>query len=125
MAWDKKIEGELGERLAVEYLKRNNFKILEQNFRTRNGEIDIIAIDENEKPSVLSFIEVKTRKTTDFGTPLEAIGYYKLQALLRTAKFYKVIHPRLPDSLRLDAVSILLNPDNTLSEIQLVKNISW
>lgn len=124
VARDKKIEGEIGESLAVVFLKRNNFRIIDRNFRTRNGEIDIIAIDESEKPPVLSFIEVKTRKTTDFGTPLESIGYYKLQALLRTAQFYKASHSRLPESLRIDAVSVLLNPDNSLSEIQLVKNIS-
>lgn len=124
MARNKKIEGELGEELAVSYLKRNNFTIIERNFRTRNGEIDIIAIDQSEKPFVLSFIEVKTRKTTDYGTPLEAIGYYKLQALTRTAQFYKASHPRLPESLRIDAVSVLLNPDNSLNEIELVKNIT-
>ena len=124
MARDNKIEGQIGESLAVVFLKRNSFKIIDRNFRTRNGEIDIIAIDENETPPVLSFIEVKTRKTTDYGTPLEAIGYFKLQALLRTAAFYKASHARLPESLRIDAVSVLLNPDNSLNEIQLVKNIS-
>ena len=83
MARDKKIEGEMGEHLAVQYLKKQNYRIVERNFRTRNGEIDIIAVDQAEIPQVLCFIEVKTRKTTAFGTPLEAIGYYKLQALLR------------------------------------------
>lgn len=124
MARDKKIEGELGETLAVAFLKKNNFRIIERNFRMRNGEIDIIAIDTHEKPPVLSFVEVKTRKTTEFGMPLESIGYYKLQALYRTAQYYKLSHPQLPDSLRIDAVSVLLNPDNSLCEIQLVKNIS-
>jgi putative endonuclease len=124
VARDKKIEGELGEKIAVEYLKRQNYRIVEQNFRTRNGEIDIIAIDKNENPQVLSFIEVKTRKTTDFGTPLEAIGYYKLQALQRTAQYYKASHRGLPESLRIDAVAILLNPDNSLAQLELVKNIS-
>jgi putative endonuclease len=124
MARDKKIEGEIGENLAVQYLIKNNFKIIERNFRTRNGEIDIIALDQNEKPAVLSFIEVKTRKSIAFGTPLESIGYYKLQALIRTAQFYKISHRKLPESLRIDAVSILLNQDNSLSNIELVKNIS-
>lgn len=124
MGRDKKIEGELGEKLAVLYLQRNKYKIIERNFRTRNGEIDIIAIDQGEHPHVLSFIEVKTRKTTDFGTPLEAIGYYKLQALVRTAHYYKALHRNLPDSLRIDAIAILLNPDNSLNQLELVKNIS-
>jgi putative endonuclease len=124
MARDKKIEGELGEQIAEAFLRKKSFKILERNFRTRNGEVDIIALDLGEKPSVLCFIEVKTRKTTDFGTPLEAIHYYKLRALIRTAEFYKLSHRNLPDGMRIDAVSVMLNNDNSLKEIQLVKNIS-
>jgi putative endonuclease len=124
MGRDRKIEGELGEKIAVEYLKRHNFRIIERNFRTRNGEIDIIAIDTNEKPYVLSFIEVKTRKTVEYGIPLEAIGFHKLQALQRTAEFYKLSHSGLPDSLRIDAVAILLNADNSLAQLELVKNIT-
>ena len=124
MARDKKIEGNLGEELAIDYLKRQNYRILERNFRTRNGEIDIIAIDRNEKPHVLSFIEVKTRKSKSFGTPLEAIGYYKLQALRRTAEFYTLSHPELPETLRIDAVSIVLTADDRVAQLELVKNIS-
>ncbi len=124
MTRDKKIAGELGESIAITYLKKQKFRILERNFRTRNGEIDIIAIDTNERPPILSFIEVKTRKTSDFGTPLEAIGYYKLRTLVRTAEFYKVTHKNLPETMRIDAVSILLNDDNTVHTIDLVKNIS-
>jgi putative endonuclease len=124
MGRDRKIEGALGEKMAVDYLKRQNYRILETNFRTRNGEIDIIAIDQNDNPPVLTFIEVKTRKTTEFGTPLEAIGYYKLKALVRTAQFYTISRRGLPESLRMDAVSVLLHPNNTLAHLELVKNIT-
>ena len=120
----KQFEGALGERFAAEYLLKHGYRIIERNYRTRNGEIDIIAIDLKINPRALCFIEVKTRTSSEFGTPLEAIGYYKLQALRRTAEYYKLTHPKLPDLLRLDAVSILLHSDHTLASLELVKNIS-
>lgn len=110
--------------MAVLYLKKNKYLILERNFRLRNGEVDIIAIDTSNQERVLTFIEVKTRYSNNFGTPLESIGYYKLQALRRTAQYYKSTHKGLPDLLRIDAVSVFLNPDHTVALLELVKNIS-
>lgn len=124
MTLDKKHEGQIGENLAVLYLQKQGYLIIERNFRTRNGELDIVAIDRSEKPGVLSFIEVKARKSTRYGTPLDAIGFYKLQALIRTAEFYKATHKDLPENMRIDAVTVVLNNDNTVKEIGLVKNIT-
>lgn len=123
MSLAKKQEGALGEAFAVTYLRKQGYQILERNFRTRNGEIDIIAIDKKANPLVLAFIEVKTRMSTNFGTPLEAITYYKLEALRRTAEYYSHTHRNLPESLRLDAISVMLNEDESLASIELVKNI--
>jgi putative endonuclease len=116
----KKEEGELGERIAVEYLKKQGFKIIDRNFRIRGGEIDIIAIDGD----VLTFIEVKTRRSNEFGTPFEAITPWKMLALIKSAEFYKIKHPHLPDAMRIDAVGIMLKNDNTVGSIELVKNIT-
>lgn len=116
----KKEEGDLGERLAVEYLKKQGFKIIDRNFRIRGGEIDIIALDSD----VLVFIEVKTRRSHEFGTPLEAITSWKLRSLIKTAQFYKLKQPRLPDAMRIDAVAIILDYENNPISIELVKNIS-
>ncbi len=113
-------QGQLGEDLAVAFLKKKGFKIIERNFRIRGGEIDIIAIHED----TLIFIEVKTRSSHEFGSPLEAIGYWKLKALVKTAQFYKVNHPKLPDAMRIDAVSVMLDRDNKMTNIELVRNIS-
>jgi putative endonuclease len=121
----KKEEGERGEQLAVDYLRKQGFKIIERNFRIRGGEIDIIAIDSSDRSGdVLTFIEVKTRRSNEFGTPLEAITYYKLKSLVKAAQFYKVKHPRLPEALRIDAVAVVLDNRNNLASIELVKNIS-
>lgn len=108
-----------GEDKACEYLKKLGFKIIERNFRKGYGEIDIIALDKD----ILVFIEVKTRTSTQFGTPLESIAYWKLKSLIKTAQFYKMLHPKLPEGLRIDAVAVLLNGSEVQS-IEITKNIS-
>ncbi|OGH42451.1 MAG: hypothetical protein A3H79_01790 [Candidatus Levybacteria bacterium RIFCSPLOWO2_02_FULL_36_8b] len=113
----------LGEDKACEYLKKLGFKIIERNFRKGYGEIDIVAIDQSEKEKVLVFVEVKTRTSNSYGSPLEAITYWKLKSLIKTAQYYKMTHRNLPDALRIDAVSVLLNGNNVES-IELTRNIS-
>lgn len=116
----------LGEDNACKYLQKNGFKIIERNFRKGYGEIDIIAIDSSESPKekVLVFIEVKTRKSNSFGSPLEAITPWKLKSLIRAAQFYKLIHPSLPDSMRIDAISVSLSSNNDVEKIEHIKNIN-
>ncbi len=76
--------GQWGEDLAVRYLRRRGMKILERNFRTPVGEIDIIA----RQGKNLVFVEVKTRRSRAFGTPQEAVGPTKQRQILRTAQWY-------------------------------------
>jgi len=76
--------GRWGEEEAARFLRRRGMKILERNYRTPVGEIDIIA----RKGKVLAFIEVKTRRGTAFGTPQEAVGAAKQRQILRTAQWY-------------------------------------
>jgi len=120
MSFFKRDEGKHGEDIACAYLKKQGYKIIDRNFRIRGGEIDIVALDKD----TLVFIEVKTRRSNEFGTPLEAIGYWKLKALSKTAEFYRVTHPHLPENMRIDAVAIILTNDATVASIELVKNIS-
>lgn len=107
----KKASGDFGENLAAKYLSGLGFKILERNFRIRGGEIDIIAVDQRTSPPTLVFVEVKTRSGNKFGTPLESINYFKLKALRKSLMFYKSSHPKLPDLLRIDAVTVMPGPD--------------
>ena len=120
MLTNKQISGAKGEDLAVSFLKRKGYKIIERNYHMRGGEIDIIALDND----TLVFIEVKARSTEEFGSPLEAITYHKLKTLTRTAQFYKTKHPKLPDALRIDAVAISFDKNYEVNSIELVKNIS-
>ena len=114
----------LGEDKACEYLKKLGFKIIERNFRKGYGEIDIVALDPSAgSGQVLVFVEVKTRTSSQFGSPLEAITYWKLKSIIKTAQYYKLTHRNLPESLRIDAVAVILN-GNEVEDIELRKNIS-
>lgn len=116
----KQISGIKGEDLAVSLLRKKGYKIIERNFRIRGGEIDIIAQDGD----ILVFVEVKARSSEEFGSPLEAITYRKMKSLIKTAQFYKIKNPNLPEAMRIDAVAITLDSENKLKSIELVKNIS-
>lgn len=76
------------EALAAAFLKKQGYQIVEQNFRCRLGEIDIIARD----GSVLVFLEVKYRKNDRYGNPAEAVTFRKQQKICKVADYYRMIH---------------------------------
>lgn len=82
-AENKKL-GREGEKQAVKYLKKNGYKILEKNYRTRFGEVDVIA----RKGEVVAFIEVKTRLTDIFGSPSQAVTRERQFKYVQAAKLY-------------------------------------
>lgn len=118
------IRGKIGEDAACSFLSHHHYSIVERNFRLRNGEIDIIAIDYSTKPETAVFVEVKTREGEAFGTPLEAITSFKLMYLIRTAQVYSMMHPQLPKSLRIDAIGVWLGPNREILHIEQMKNIT-
>lgn len=109
-----------GEELATQFLKKKGYKIIDRNFRKGYGEIDIVALKDN----TLVFVEVKTKTSNLYGSPLEEITYFKLKSLLKTAQFYKLLNPRLPDALRIDAISVMLDWSGNASSIEHVENIT-
>lgn len=76
--------GKLGEEAAISYLENSGYKINHRNFRSKFGEIDIIAKIADQ----IVFVEVKTRRNFSFGTPSEAVNYHKQQKIIRTAFVY-------------------------------------
>jgi putative endonuclease len=120
--------GVLGEDVACEYLKKKGYKIIERNFRKGYTEIDIIALDGSMKfttsGSTLVFIEVKTRKSNAYGTPFESIVPWKVAHLAKTAQFYKLLHPNLPDDMRIDAIGIIISGNNKIEKIEHLENIT-
>jgi putative endonuclease len=107
--------GAKGERLAQDYLFRRGLRFVCSNFKTPvgrnrkgilvNGEIDLIAYEED----ILCFIEVKTRSTDDFSTPLSAVDLRKQRQIIRTAKRYRKIFHLENVKFRYDVIGIVLN----------------
>lgn len=95
--------GGWGERLAARYLEGKGYAILGHNLRTPHGEIDLLARQGDE----LVFVEVKTRRSTQYGLPEEAITPDKRAHLLDSIQAYLQAHPELPGRYRLDVVAIL------------------
>lgn len=100
---DKREKGNIGEQLAVRFLKTQGYRILSQNFKTKTGEIDIIAKD---KKSIV-FIEVKLRDSLSFGYPSEAVNRTKISHLQKTALTYLAQNKLQDTPYRFEIVSIL------------------
>jgi len=113
--------GTLGENEAVRILKKHGYKIIERNFRTRFGEIDIIAKDKE----YTCFVEVKLRKSSYHGTASEMVDAAKQKKIIRAAKIYAYRNRLFESSLRFDVVAIeAFAKDNKLYDIksEVIKN---
>lgn len=98
-----KIRGDIGEIDAVDFLKNKGYSILETNFSTKFGEIDIIAKDKD----VIVFVEVKQRETLAYGRPIEAVNYRKQNKIRRVAEFYLMLKHKSLCDVRFDVIEIL------------------
>lgn len=87
MAENKRAKGARYEELAAQYLLLHGFTVTERNFRSRSGEIDIIA----EKDGVTVYCEVKFRSGSSYGAPEEAVDFRKRQRLVKTAMYHRYI----------------------------------
>lgn len=105
-----KILGQKGENLAKKFLIKNKYKILEQNYKNKIGEIDIICYDKENDETI--FVEVKTRESTLFGNPCEAVDYYKQKKIKDTAMIYLLKNKKTEDKFRFDVIEILGNEIN-------------
>jgi len=99
--------GKLGELKAEKYLIRNNYKIIERNFRCNFGEIDIIAKDLKKQEIV--FVEVKTRNNKTYGEPSEAVNYYKKKHILKSVKYFMHINKLEKEFIRIDVIEVHLD----------------
>lgn len=108
MTFLTKKTGDEGEDLAVGLLESKGYTIIKRNYRYGKGEIDIIAKDPQEEGLV--FIEVKSRKSLDFGSPEEAITKNKIKQLKRIAELYLYENEIKEVLCRFDVVAILMLP---------------
>lgn len=98
--------GALGEGAAVAYLEGLGYVVIDRNWHAgRYGEIDIVALD----GPTLVFTEVKTRSSTGFGMPEEAVTRAKQAKLKGAIQAYQLAHPQLPQQARCDVIAVLAN----------------
>ena len=108
--WVKNLLGNEGERYAAKYIKKLGYKIISRQFRNRFGEIDLIAADGN----MLVFIEVKTRRSDQKGTPEEAVTGRKQEQIRKVAISYLKQKQLEGTPFRFDVISVLW-PDSAPS----------
>ncbi|MFZ5997066.1 MAG: YraN family protein [Nitrospirota bacterium] len=94
--------GRHGEDIAVDYLKEKGYLLLHRNYRTPLGEADIIARDND----AVVFVEVKSRTSTAFGQPFEAVNFRKQEKLKKIALYY-LKHNNIQAPVRFDVISII------------------
>jgi putative endonuclease len=106
-------KGNLGEKIATNYLKSKGAYILENNYRLKFGEIDIIAKLDGE----LVFVEVKSRSSINFGYPSEAVNYKKKMKIINVAKYY-ILKNKLEEApVRFDVIEVYLK-NNRINHIE-------
>ena len=115
---DRQEVGRLGEKAARKFLKKRGYRIRETGYRCPQGEIDIIA----RQQDYLVFVEVRTRTGTDFGTPEESITQAKKKKLIASALTYTSTHQKLPSLWRIDVVAIELDDKGKTKRIELIEN---
>ena len=103
--------GEKGEQLAIDFLIKNGYKILERNYRFLKAEVDIIA----QKETVLAIVEVKTRSTAYFGNPQDFVNPKKIKLLLSAIDHY-VVEKDLDVEVRFDIMAIIHQNNKTKIE---------
>lgn len=102
--YERHILGYNGEKIATEYLNINHYKIIERNFRCKQGEIDIIAFDNKNREYV--FIEVKTRTNFEYGKPADSVNKMKQKHIVSATKYYIYLHNLEDKYIRFDIIEI-------------------
>ena len=118
MIYQKQI-GNKGEKFAADYLKDKGYKLLDQQFSTRFGELDLVMDDAGS----LVFIEVKTRTTDSFGTPECSVTPEKLERIQNAGMIWLQEHPEVEDYWRIDVVSIVLDQKHVVQDIHHFINV--
>lgn len=97
--------GKWGEKVASEYLAKAGYQVLERNTRTEYGEIDLIV----EREGTLVFVEVKTRRSSAYGYPEEAITRSKIDHMIASAEAYLQTIMDFEGDWRIDVVAVEIN----------------
>jgi len=104
VAYDPHLLGPTGEQIAVDYLVKEGYHIIERNYRFHRNEIDIIALHQK----TLCFVEVKTRFSSAKGHPAEAVTPQKQREIIKAARAYLALYRDIDTDCRFDVVAILV-----------------
>lgn len=118
MGRENKFAGSTGEDIASRFLLKNGYDILERNYRTPFGEIDIIT----KKDDQVVFIEVKTRISSSLGPPYLNITWKKKRHIIKNAYCYLKRYALVDSFWRIDVVSVKLNEEYQVENIELFEN---
>jgi len=110
--------GRQGEERAARYLRKKGYKILDRNYYTRYGELDIVCEYKRE----IIFVEVKTRKSLKYGTPEEAITYRKMNHIKKAALIYLNEKEQAYVGIRFDVLTIIVDEKNKKLLINHIEN---
>ena len=110
--------GKWGEDLAVAYLEKKGYTIVERDWKSGRRDIDIIALDDD----VVVFVEVKTRRNRLFGAPEESVDYHKLQNLQQAISHY-VKFKHIRQEIRFDIISVV-GTIGSEPDIQHIQNVA-
>jgi putative endonuclease len=100
----EKVEvGRIGEEEAIGFLRKKGYDIIAHNYRNKFGEIDIIALDRE----TVVFVEVRTKKTGDFGTPEESVTKAKMRQIVKVASDYVRRKQLQEESIRFDFIGVV------------------
>lgn len=108
--------GRWGENLACQYLKENNYKIIERNFLCRQGEIDIIAKDITKNELV--FVEVKTRSNLKYGNPADAVNKEKQKHMVEAIRYYLYKNHIKNIPIRIDVIEVYIVQNCKINHIK-------
>lgn len=111
--------GIIGEKIAQSYLRKNGYEIITTNFFSKNGEIDIVA----EQDQIIIFVEVKTRTNYKYGTPAKAVDETKRKHMRMAAGKFLSLNNFSRYTIRFDVIEIIIN--NGKCNINHLKQIMW
>lgn len=96
--------GELGERIAERWLRRAGWRVLQRRFRSGHRDIDLVV----EREGTVAFVEVKARRGSRFGQPVEAVNWRKQKELCKSARVWIDRHGRALEVYRFDVIGVLV-----------------
>jgi len=126
MKSDNKQVGAIGEDAAAQFLRKKDYQILERNFHTRWGEIDIIAREKRKDPIFpkIVFVEVKTKTGDQYGEPWEMINRNKYQQVKNMAQVYLTKNGLGEVPCRIDVIGVWLDLEHEVEKIKHWENVT-